>query len=605
MSAEQQATAIASHSEVSPILIWLSAYLAQTQVAESKPHQTPLLPPPDTIPTKNRHEMTPAGTIGATEAMPDSSAPELTKNAEVQQIPHNNDRLVMIINFLLREVVPLHSRSAQEKLLQYYFRAILSESLFSPYTSLGYSISLKQTGEIKLHDDIYQMRPDVEEVCRTAITSVTETAEKRRFELEHQQIVALIEKLGVLLTTGQPPHALINAIVEAVDTQRPSAQEVYTAFGWKPADNLISVEAARKLELPAHDLPCYAGKKIAYLMPQSEIHKGNMSVLVVTQPVFIPSINRLVLLHDQCFYAAHWHDHLEVLEKLGSSIPENIRQIVKKRQLSETEIKTTEKYIMSQVMTLDEWQTQPARVVFDRIAIKQSPLMRLKEWWKKQQLSSMDSSIEWYAKLVIELLQKEFNEKTLRETDVTKLSLFLKRIVLAGILSKEQLSGSQLPELLALYHQHAHQSEEVFSRTAANVFNFSAAIKSIDTSLLECVSVGTINGFGAAKLFNSLTLQGGGSLSRSDIAAVIGEGRAIKWQEHSTCIGCKGNDMWVGECGLCLKCELESSGEQIIPDVDSSGKHKKTANAESTSRKELPVAKPQTVSVGNFIASFV
>lgn len=593
MSTEQKNTP-STQLETSPVLNWLAWYLSLDETAKQKQSATAIpdskLPLVDIAPTQPDSQKTEK-----------QLTPPLSK-PEIQQVPHDGDKLIMVINFLLREVVPLKSRADQVKLLHYYFKAILSESLFSPFTSLGYSIELTD-GNLKLYDDVYQIRPDVTEVCRQASASVTEAAEKRRYELEHTQITDLIQKIATLFTAGYPPQALIELITHH-QPEIPSVESVFTAFGWQAATNLITPEAAHKLELPTHQLPHYAGKKIAYLMPQSEVHKGNMSVLVIAQPIFIPSLNRLVLLHDQCFYPADWQHHLNVLTKLGVTIPPEIAQLTTHHNLTSQEIQTIEAFVMKQVVTLSDWQTTHAQAVLANLTGKQGIVMKLKEWWKKQQLKTMEASLHWYAELVVELMSRETAHGPLDTQKITKLSLFLKRIVFAGILSKEKLIEAKLSQLLDLYYQHAHQSEEQFATTAASTFRFSAAIKAIDTSLLECVSVGTINGFGAKQLFSQL--QMGKNLTQGDLVKLIGSERAKKWQEGGTCITC-GDVNWVGECGMCLQCEVAAGNKNSFFDSPMSVTKPKLPKLDKslTESKAPTTTLIPTTTVGNFVASLI
>ncbi len=603
MVIEQTLPDLRQSPESIPVLSWLAWYLSQENEFFNK--LTPTALPnqrskSDAI--TNSRPVSPEE-IETTNHLSTSESPQEVAKPEIQQIPHDGDKLIMVINFLLREVMPLKSKADQVKLMQYYFRAILSESLFSPFTSLAYSIQV-ETGGLKLHDDIYQMRPDVVEVCRVAADSVKDGAEKRRYELEHVQIKQLIERIGVLFVTGHPPHALIE-LITSFEVKKPDYATVFQAFGWQSATNLISPEAANKLELPTHKLEHYAGKKISYLMPQSEVHQGNMSVLVIAQPVFIPSLNRLVLLHDQCFYPSDWTSHLRLMKRLGVNVPTDLTKLAKKINPTQAEIQAIEAFVLSQVVTLNDHQLEPAKQVLTKLTDKQGLIMKLKDWWKQQEIKLMEPSLRWYAELIVELMQRETDGKPLSTQKVTKLSLFLKRIVFAGILTKEKITQSSLSELLQLYYGHAHQSEETFSKTAAVGFNFSAAIKSIDTSWLECVSIGAINGFGAKNLLAKFNL--GEQLTQSDLINAIGADRAKKWQEHKSCSTCPATDTWVGECGLCFSCETRSNAGEKLSAWNSTVSNKAP---DLLPKITPPKAKPAStfvpnVSIGSFVAGLV
>lgn len=579
-----------------PSLIFLLSILSSHLKTEQKTQL--LLPKPaDSETTQLDHPETESPTEGHEGKL---SAPENKSAPEYVPIPDNGDKLIMVLNFLLREVVPLPSKEAQKQLLTYYFRAILSESLFSPFTSLAYTITTDGDGDIKLHDDIYQIRPDVSAVCRSAIHHARTEAERQRYTLESQQFQELITTLHVLLTSGYPPQAILEKIANSDQAAHNHDEKIlFNSFGWIQAEELITVDVAQKLNLPSIKTSCYAGKKVAYIMPQSEIHAGDMSVVVIAQPVYIPSIQRFVLLHDQSFFATSWSSHIATLLKLGVAVDPEIIKISKKKHLVAEEKRKMESYIMSQVVTLEDQQATPAKVTLSKLLNKQSPLISAKEWWKKIRIKQMDASLDKYADLVLAVLEEERLGDTVKPKTVQSLTLFIKRIVLAGILTESQINNNQVAELVTLYKQHGHKTEQEFARTAALGFNFGAAVRTIDTSLLECVSIGTIQGFGLNRVLAQLN-NDPLSVSRDTLANVIGAERAMKWREHQTCIQCGTNNTWVGECGLCLKCEtapqLNNQPKSDLP---------KPRNRPTYATKNNVPRVEQTISVSNLIAGWL
>ncbi len=91
-----------------------------------------------------------------------------------------------------------------------------------------------------------------------------------------------------------------------------------------------------------------------------------------------------------------------------------------------------------------------------------------------------------------------------------------------------------------------------------------------------------------------------GNFNREDIAKIIGDHRAKDWKDHQTCIACHASDVWVGECGLCLPCELHQSS------IESPNTSAASPMMQPTkSHPELSVGSNQTMAVGNLIASLI
>lgn len=538
--------------------------------------------------------------LGEKKAIVPSSQIEHHTNQEIQQIPHNGDRLVMMINFMLREVLTIQSREARLKLLDYYLGAILSESLLSPFTSLAYSIGKNKEGKLTLYDDIYQTRPDLLAVVEVAAASVIDAAEQRRYNLEKDQVARIVMQIKSLISDGTSPQVILQVVESAISDEKYECGNELAQAGWLPAKGLISQEVAMKMDLPSPDVETYAHKKIIYTMPQSEVHRGNMSVLVVAQPIFIPKLNRVILLHDQCFFSAEWKTHSKIWRKLGVSIPADIADMAQNQNRSAKETQQVEEFFMSQLCVLPNLQLSTARKVFEQLLPEQKLFLAFKEWQKQRIVEGMKKSLHEYSDLILTLMEKEFRAGTLSMHQVNKLSLFLKRIVLAGILTHVRLSSLKASELQALYYEHGHQSEETFARAAVSGLRFAAAGKAIDLSLLECVSVGTINGFGMRESILKIQLNPS-AINRTDIAKVIGMERAKKWKNNQICIGCHKIDVWVGECGLCLPCELHEKSSAEIPktltEISSTPLVKK--------QSEATVVSNQTIAVGNLIASLI
>ena len=525
-----------------------------------------------------------------------------TENLTTKEIPNpEQDKIIVILNFLIKEVLPIKNRQQQIDLLIYFFRSILSETQRLPITHLAYDIAQKESGEIALYDDVYKLRPDLLQICEDAVQSlVINQAEKDRYLLEKQQIEQLLLNIRDLF--NQSPHAWIALISEdkkEVKTNRNpenKTQKILENKGWKtlsPTDSFqfIRPEVRRKMGLTEQIEPITIGPKYLYLMPQSEVHEGNLSVMVIAQPIFIPSLNRFILLHDQHMAPRDWSDHKKLFTKLGISVPENF---------SDLDFKAKEKFVMEQLISLpNNFQEKTASDTFLEIFPENKFFKKIRQKITRKKIEKMEPALKEYAELVLDTFSDELkNDPNLETNTVNKLGIFIKRVVLAGILDVKKISSKKRVSIFEHFKKYGNLGEEAFALSLAKNLNFSSATKAFNTSLIECVALSPIGSVQQLiKLRGSFDFA---SLSRKDLAKYIGSDRAKDWSMGS-CVRCGSLNTWIGECDWCLSCEMNYKSP---PNYASSTKNSSPINP-SFPKKTMPIINKPAETLGGFIANLI
>ncbi len=402
-----------------------------------------------------------------------------------QQIETNGETLLEILNFILREVLILDNRRDQLKLLRHYLAAIAREA-HQATSHLVYSIELDEDKGLQLIDQIYQDNGNISKVCQAAIRQAKTDVEKARYELELDQIERLLTALNQLAVQGKSPFVFSKSVADMASEK---IKQTFGQLGWKKTDELITPELAQQLELETPFVDCWAGQKNIYIMPQSEIHPGGYSVVVLTQPVFIPKQNRSVLLHAQYMIKMSWLDHLKLSQKITGQAPGSLSQTNQE----------LEQAIMSQLIKLDpSWQTVPATKTFLDL------LGEFETREKRQQLeirTKLDQlNLKNYAQYILKILAIEEAQQTLTSAQIKQISVALKRVVLSGLFDLNPMTDQQLTEVVRHYQQFKktpnHKNKSGESGKLENLFvssllsiGYQSAGKSFDLSLVECLTM--------------------------------------------------------------------------------------------------------------------
>jgi hypothetical protein len=532
----------------------------------------------------------------------------------IPEIPNpSQDKLIVILNFIIREVIPLNNRQEQKDLLVYFFRSILSETQKLPITHLAYDISQKPAGNLALYDDLYKLRPDLLQICEEAVESIAiNQAEKARYGLEKKQIENLLQALQSIFSNS--PHALISLLAknqsEIDSTPSKNLKENRTlphsaeqttqeleSKGWKTLSptksfTFIQPDVRKKMGIENHAGSISLGPKYLYVMPQSAIHEGNLSIIVIAQPVFIPELNRFILLHDQHMAPKGWDDHTKLFRSLGKKTPSNFENL---------EFAKKEEFIMNTLITLPEnLHTKTASETFFTLFPEKKFFKRLQQKITRNKIKKMESSLEEYAELLLDVVEKETTPgQQTSPSSVQKLENFMKRVVLAGILDTKKISTKKRFSLFEHFKKFGNLDEEAFALSLSSSLGFSSAIKAFDTSLVECVA---LSPFSSVQQLANLQANGAlnpASLSRMDLSNFIGNDRAKEWKMGS-CLKCGTDNTWIGECSWCLNCEMN---------YDSSGagtpSTKKFKNNSLSEKKPPTKDIPTSVGLGSFVAGLI
>ena len=333
------------------------------------------------------------------------------------------------------------------------------------------------------------------------------------------------------------------------------------------------------------------GQKYLYVMPQSAIHEGNMSIIVIAQPVYIPELNRFILLHDQHMTPKNWEEHVKLFKSLGVNIPSNFNDL---------EFSEKEELVMKTQITLPEnLQEEIAEDSFLTIFPEKKFFKKLRQKLTRRKIKNMEPALDEYAGLLIDVAENEVaSDPNLTPPAVEKLSNFMKRVVLAGILDTKKITNKKRQSIFSHIKKIGHLGENDFAISLAKSVGFSSALKAFDTSLLECVALSPISGINQlAKLqMEGVSIS---SLTKIELEKFVGEKRAKEWKIGS-CLKCGVGNTWIGECSWCLSCETNFDSSST-PKVDWSSPLK-------TNKKEIkkPVINSGGIeSFGSFVAGLI
>jgi hypothetical protein len=505
------------------------------------------------------------------------------------------DKTTIILNFILREVLPIKDRQKQKELLIYFFKSILSETQKLPVTHLAYEITKTENGEIALHDDVYQLRPDLLQICKEAVESLAiNQAEKARYGLEKKQIEELLKTLEDIFSLA--PHAVLSLLSEENEQINPSeTKEQLESTGWKTFSprksfSFIRPEVKEKMGIEGCSGEITVGEKYLYVMPQSAVHEGNMSIIVIAQPVYIPELNRFILLHDQHASPKDWKEHAKLFKSLGINIPSDFDSL---------EFSEKEELIMKTQVTLPQnLQEKTAEDSFLTIFPEKKFFKKLRQKITRKKIKNMEPALNEYSELLIDVMENEISkDPSLTPPTVEKLGNFMKRVILAGILDTKKISNKKRESLFSHIKKLGNLGEKEFAISLAKGVGFSSALKAFDVSLLECVALSPISGIGQLA---KLQMEGVdiASLTKFDLEKFVGEKRIKDWKMGS-CIRC-GKATWIGECNWCLSCETNYDSS-TTPNTNWSSPLK-------TSKKRVKkpaVGSDRTESFGSFVAGLI
>jgi ribosomal protein L37E len=515
-----------------------------------------------------------------------SETPKLSEEIPVpQQVETNGETLLEIVNFILREVVVLKKKKDQIKLLTHYLAAIAREA-HQATSHLVYSIEFDEQKGIQLIDHIYQDNGNIKKVCQSAIEQAQTDVERTRYELELNQVERLLSALNGLAKQGAS-FIFAKTLEEAASEK---IRQLFSQIGWKKTSNLITPEVAQQLQLKSPFVDCWAGQKNVYIMPQSDVHPGGYSVVVLTQPIFIPDQNQWVLLHSQYMIKMSWQDHLEFSQKTTN-------QSLDPKTEAGHDLEQT---IMSQLIELTpRWQTLSAEETF--LAL----LGQFETREKRDQLETRTKlnqlNIENYAQYILEILAIENCQQTLSASQISQIKIALKRVVLSGLFDLNPMNNQELTKLIRHYVQFKNKDakrkntkkvglEKLFVSSLLSL-GYQSAGKSFDLSLVECL---TMSPFSALSPKSSNLPPGSNPV------------KGLSWlKEQNHCLRCP-------RCGqishnplICSHCGYKRGAPlNLRPNQDKDQDNHQSTSNQSRSHREFQQTQTASIGLSQFVSGY-
>jgi len=459
---------------------------------------------------------------------PRSRALSQTSLIDLDKINPNNfldlekPELVLRIRSMIRQVLACASEKEQLRFLSYYFGATVEES-FHHFSSTYYALTMADDGSLRMTDSHYRHNAEFGAMLQSSIAHAESVAHKTRYIKEAQQVEQLLFRIKTGLLADFP-HASLTSL------ENLSAQALQK-LSWVETRSILPDKTAKELGVEP-DVLCLAGKKHFYTMPQSEIHPGGFSAVVVTQTIYIPEIDRCVQLHSQILTHLEWGDHYDLLQKLSVNLCLPKPQLLSKK--SEKDLETD---VMGHLVEL-ETKYQGVNLEFALQEILQDLM---------PQQQKADVLLENYARFFQQALKMETQAfGGLTASSIRRIYHFFRRFFIAEISHLTPLTDKMLQKKIRLYQNLMDQDETqetaiamTLQKSGGNI-NLGGLFGNMG-SMFEC-------GFGGMANINPNAISGASGGSRNPLS--FGHHRSHSCENHNTCPNCgthvKGN--------VCLNC---------------------------------------------------
>lgn len=483
---------------------------------------------------------------------------------------------------LMSEVSCIQSSERRQKLISHELRSALKEYLGLPFHSYSMAVGVNQEGVLDFFDDIYLLS-SVRVRCRRAVEIITDQVKRRRYRKEEAQTVSLIDQVSRLFHVALEKKLLPQAVLDCLlcitqETVNMQEEPHEFALDWPVVQGFISPDVAWQFDLkdPAA-LTTSLGPKIFYLLPQSEVHAGWKTALMIAQPVYVHETKQWLLLQDQHFLSMEWPEYHALFASLKLEYPDNISFLHRDAE---------ESFLMAQSVVLnDMYRTMPASEAFIQLVHGGDAKVLAKQQSVLAAFRAIEQTIPLHAQYLIEameLISQKFTPDSQEWNEWMYQSIVNS---VATLFNQAPFSHQQKTELLSELHgllispmgDHPWQVRALHQQRAALV---SPAISLGLYSKLEC-TVFSIPSL--LKVHNPALLQAiqNGSISRVQLAQVIGAERAKLWSKGE-CRVCHAANVLVGECAVCLHCEQQFSHQGV------GSKSKNTAQALGMRNEDLP-----------------
>ncbi len=455
------------------------------------------------------------------------------KDINDEHFPDLKPEFLNLIKFIIREIfLATPNHQDRRELACYYLEAIEAEA-HQRLTHTYYKIQFSEEG-LELHDPRYSNETNLKKINQKAIAAYPERPHyQQRFQKEQQQIEHLIN--SILETIQQVQGISPVAVLEK--TTANLQKEQLKQRGWKSAPNLLKPKVRRQLKI-SEESDCLVAPKQLYLMPQSKIHPGGWSIIVVAQQAFIPETNQFIVLHTQQQARFNWEDHFKLLRIMGQepSLPAPLSAI------SSNQNQILEDLVMQQLVTLDEeHQTKPPELIMSQIfaALNKSRVTT----------SVSQESLQNYVSYLLALFSHHL-ERGLTTDGVKELYHYLTHAILTGIAKQEPMTHQKLQKLLKEFHaphrKTATTAKQVVKNTSPSLFSSGTGF---NFSSIECLVGGALNPVNANSGIAGVNGSVGNHSSRFGSSRGLFS-REKSCENHNTCPFCGAHV----EGNICFNC---------------------------------------------------
>ena len=447
-------------------------------------------------------------------------------------------RITELIEFIANKLKELNQVQDQERLLYFILRAIAEEENLD-FSHSFYTLADSEQG-LTLADNRYP-ESDISQVITHSLNRASGT-EKKRYQLELKQFEQLLAMAKELLNgqdlTGVTAVGLLQGIDRGLNTL---TAEKLSQLGFQPAVGRVAPEIARDYQVDLEQTR-WVGPKWAYTMPPSKIHPGGKAVLTVAQPTYLSQQTELGLQQTQLLVDLDEQQLAELLSSFSENGP----------------IEADETALMSHLVKLPDSLSQASNVEAINTLLQQA-----NPNYQPSERVVNDDNVQHYARLVRQVFSSELTQnksllpwKSSSQLDTEqqqRLADFIYHVVFKGLKNQSFLiDDEQTQQIAAVYHQQKSSSGADFTdglMSGLGQTGFAPAFSRV-FSVSQCVGFAPLSGIKPSQLAN-LSANG---MSMSRLSEAIGSERAKLW-ETGICQQC-GAKTLVGECGICLRCEL-------------------------------------------------
>jgi len=381
------------------------------------------------------------------------------------------------VDFLIK-VASLETKEMYETIFK-HLSAILSDYFRQPITPSFWNIN-KSEDITKITYPFYQFSADLIEVCQAGVgPEVTNPIEKARYQRELEQAQRLLQAVEEIIESSQ------NYTNKPENTERQHNFIETTA-------SFLSPEIINPLWITP-ETKIHVGQKMLYIMPESVAHPGGTSIVVLVQPVYIPSRDKWILAHDQYLDFIPWKDHLNLINRFGKNthnytLSQNIENDMNPKSSN------PEEFIMSHLLTLpEEFSTMDAHSVFKELMPTFNKSKQRRQKMSKILAKKMEPTLIYLTKLAAEYIESEnlasVTTASIPKQQRDKTRAFWKRMILSSLFGLENITKGKFNKLQNVIKDlgEGNFKDENTLASLLGTFLPSANKAFNNTSVIECV----------------------------------------------------------------------------------------------------------------------